>query len=92
VAKKKYGQIPRTNLRLVTWQKIYQLSRHFILVFFLLICKLKGSQLVRKGLDARQAAFAVKKYKSHRRIGVTAEVLACINNVTGVPSNILIAA
>jgi len=47
---------------------------------------------IRKGLDARQAAFAVKKYKSHRRIGVTAEVLACINNATGVPSNLPVVA
>ena len=38
---------------------------------------------IRKGLDARQAAFAVKKYKSHRRIGVTAEVLACVRNAAG---------
>jgi len=47
---------------------------------------------IRKGLDARQAAFAMKKYKSHRQIGVTAEVLACISNAAGVPSNIPVAA
>ncbi|OJA08024.1 hypothetical protein AZE42_11425 [Rhizopogon vesiculosus] len=41
----------------------------------------------RKGSDARQAAFAVKKYKSHRRIGVTAKVLACISNTEGVQNN-----
>jgi hypothetical protein len=28
----------------------------------------------RKGLNAREAAFAVKKYKSHRRVGTVAEV------------------
>jgi len=47
---------------------------------------------IRKGLDARQAAFAVKKDKSHRRIGVTAEVLACMNNAAVVPSNLPVAA
>ena len=29
-----------------------------------------------KGLDARQTAFAVKKYKSHRRVGLPSEILA----------------
>ena len=28
----------------------------------------------RKGLSAREAAFAVKKYKSHRTIGTVAEI------------------
>ncbi|KIY47167.1 hypothetical protein FISHEDRAFT_45850 [Fistulina hepatica ATCC 64428] len=32
----------------------------------------------RKGLNARQAAFAVKKYKSHRRVGTEAEIIAAI--------------
>ncbi|OAX34896.1 hypothetical protein K503DRAFT_697887, partial [Rhizopogon vinicolor AM-OR11-026] len=40
-----------------------------------------------KGLDARQAAFAVKKYKFHRRIEVTAEVLARVSNTAGVQNN-----
>ena len=30
----------------------------------------------RKGLDARQTAFAIKKYKSHRRVGLTSEIVA----------------
>src|ERR1700722_5338052 len=30
----------------------------------------------RKGLDAQQTAFAVKKYKSHRRVGLPSEILA----------------
>lgn len=29
-----------------------------------------------KGLDARQTEFAVKKYKSHRRVGLTSEIMA----------------
>ena len=32
----------------------------------------------RKGLDAREAAFAVKKYKSHHRVGTQAEVRGLI--------------
>ena len=32
----------------------------------------------RMGLDARQVAFAVKKYKSHRRVGGMAEILEAI--------------
>jgi hypothetical protein len=32
----------------------------------------------RKGLNAQQVAFAVKKYKSHRRVGGTAEILEAI--------------
>ena len=28
----------------------------------------------RKGLNAREAAFAVKKYKSHRRVGTQCEI------------------
>ena len=32
----------------------------------------------RMGLDARQVAFAVKKYKSHRRVGRMAEILEAI--------------
>ncbi|KZP15171.1 hypothetical protein FIBSPDRAFT_921259, partial [Athelia psychrophila] len=32
----------------------------------------------RKGLDARQAAFAVKEYKSHRRVGLTRDILATL--------------
>jgi hypothetical protein len=35
---------------------------------------------IRKGLDAWQATFAMKKYKSHQWIGVTAEILACVSN------------
>ncbi|OAX34843.1 hypothetical protein K503DRAFT_416446 [Rhizopogon vinicolor AM-OR11-026] len=30
---------------------------------------------------------SVKKYKSHRRIRVTAEVLACVSNTVGVQNN-----
>ena len=30
------------------------------------------------GLDAHQVAFAVKKYKSHRRVAGTAEILEAI--------------
>ena len=33
----------------------------------------------RMGLDARQVAFAVKKYKSHRRVGGMAEILEAIH-------------
>jgi hypothetical protein len=29
-----------------------------------------------KGLDARQTAFAVHKYKSHRRVGLPSEIVA----------------
>ena len=29
-----------------------------------------------KGLDARQTAFAIKKYKSHHRVGLTSEIVA----------------
>ena len=29
-----------------------------------------------KGLDAHQTAFAIKKYKSHRRVGLTSEIVA----------------
>ena len=29
-----------------------------------------------KGLDAHQTKFAVKKYKSHRRVGLTSEIMA----------------
>ena len=32
----------------------------------------------RMGLDARQVAFAVKKYKSHRCVGRMAEILEAI--------------
>ncbi|KAG1837418.1 Neutral/alkaline non-lysosomal ceramidase-domain-containing protein [Suillus subalutaceus] len=42
----------------------------------------------RKGLDARQAAFAVRKYKSHRRIGMTAEALAYVSNAAGAQNNL----
>jgi len=28
-----------------------------------------------KGLDAQQTAFAIKKYKSHRRVGLATEVI-----------------
>lgn len=30
----------------------------------------------RKGLNAQQTAFAIKKYKSHRRVGLPSEILA----------------
>ena len=30
----------------------------------------------RKGLDAQQTAFAMKKYKSHRRVGLPSKILA----------------
>jgi hypothetical protein len=30
----------------------------------------------RKGLDAQQTAFAVKKYKSHCHVGLPSEILA----------------
>jgi hypothetical protein len=29
-----------------------------------------------KGLNARQTAFAIKKYKSHRHVGLTSEIVA----------------
>jgi len=32
----------------------------------------------RKGLDARQAAVANKKYKSHRKIGLPGDIIASI--------------
>jgi len=32
----------------------------------------------RKGLDAQQTTFAVKKYKSHRHIGLPSEILAAM--------------
>ena len=35
-------------------------------------------QSSRKGLDARQVAFAVRKFKQHRRVGTVAEVLLSI--------------
>jgi len=28
-----------------------------------------------KGLDAQQTAFAIKKYKSHRRVGLATEII-----------------
>jgi hypothetical protein len=39
-----------------------------------LVCALT-LQLGRKGLDIHQAAFAVKKYRSHRRVGLPAKIL-----------------
>jgi hypothetical protein len=38
-------------------------------------CSLFGS---RKGLNAQQTAFAVKKYKSHRKVGLPADMIALI--------------
>ncbi|KAG2071521.1 hypothetical protein BDR04DRAFT_1015678, partial [Suillus decipiens] len=36
----------------------------------------------RKGLDAQQAAFAVKKYHSHHRVGLATEILATLDAKT----------
>ncbi|KAG2755622.1 hypothetical protein P692DRAFT_20815159 [Suillus brevipes Sb2] len=41
-----------------------------------------------KKLDARQVAFTVRKYKSHRHIGMTAKVLACVSNAAGSQNNL----
>ena len=35
-------------------------------------------QSFRKGLDARQVAFAVRKFKQHHRVGTVAKVLVSI--------------
>ncbi|KAG0708421.1 hypothetical protein DFH29DRAFT_892416 [Suillus ampliporus] len=34
----------------------------------------------RKGLDSRQTAFAVHKYKSHRRVGLPNEIIALMES------------
>jgi len=46
------------------------------------------SNKIRKGLDARQVAFAVRKYRSHRCIGMMAEVLAYVSNAAGAQNNL----
>jgi len=48
-------------------------------VLFSCVCDQLDNATSRKGLDARQAAFANKKYKSHRRVGLTGNIIAAIN-------------
>jgi hypothetical protein len=42
------------------------------------ICDRLDNTTSRKGLNAREAAFANKQYKSHRRVGLSADILASI--------------
>jgi hypothetical protein len=43
------------------------------------VCDRLDNAISRKGLDARQAAYANKKYKSHRRVGLPSDIIAAIN-------------
>ncbi|KIM76309.1 hypothetical protein PILCRDRAFT_826487, partial [Piloderma croceum F 1598] len=47
----------------LTIQQFFQKSWHYMDAYF-------------KGLDAVQTAFAVKKYKSHWRVGLPSEIIA----------------
>ena len=42
------------------------------------ICVQLDNATSRKGLDARQAAYANKKYKSHRKVGLPNDIKASI--------------
>ena len=53
----------------------YRIGPTLISAYILLISL---SHVSRKGLDARQAAFANKKYKSHRRVGLPSDVIASL--------------
>ena len=50
---------------LITIRKFFQKSWRYIDAY-------------RKGLDARQAAVANKKYKSHRKIGLPSDIIASL--------------
>ena len=42
------------------------------------VCVRLDNAISRKGLDAQQAAFAIRKYKSHRRVGLPADIITAI--------------
>ena len=42
------------------------------------VCVRLDNALSRKGLDARQAAFTNRKYKSHHRVGLLADIITAI--------------
>jgi hypothetical protein len=50
------------------------ISKAWVLIVFIHYLNMAN----RMGLDACQVAFAVKKYKSHRRVGRMAEILEAI--------------
>jgi hypothetical protein len=56
-----------------TWMRI---GGHLFAVIALFRCAQKLMFSHRKGLNAQQTAFAVKKYKSHRRVGLPSEIIA----------------
>jgi hypothetical protein len=42
------------------------------------VCARLDKMIARKGLNARQAAYANRTYKSHRRVGLPSDIIASL--------------
>ena len=61
------------------FQKTWRYMDSYQYVLYARVCDRLDNATSRKGLDARQAAYANKKYKSHRRVGLPSDIIAAIN-------------
>jgi len=59
--------------------EIYGFLQVCALVLFSRVCDRLDNAISRKGLNVCQAAYANKKYKSHRKVGLPSDIIASIN-------------